>query len=173
MPRPSIPSHPPPPGNRQVKGYQQQLAGLHLRVDNLLRERQRMQEEAGDAAAAQRQLQAETAQLRASLAAAQATASFGIVGTAAGSGGGGKPGAAREHGGPATASSGQVSPVRPTARASMCSDAAAGSARLMEQASDEEVSWGRSLTARAPAARPSNVPPVDLSRLRHVLPARK
>ena len=32
----------------QVAAYQEQLAGLHLRVDNLLRERQRLQEEAAE-----------------------------------------------------------------------------------------------------------------------------
>lgn len=47
---------------------------------------------------------------------------------------------------------------------------AADSGRQVSELPSEEVTWGRTLTGRAPAARPKNVPPVDLSRLRLLAP---
>lgn len=49
------------------------------------------------------------------------------------------------------------------------SSAAQDSGRPVTDLPSEEVTWGRTLTGRAPAPRPKAVPPVDLSRLR--LPA--
>jgi hypothetical protein len=46
------------------------------------------------------------------------------------------------------------------------SSSAAASGRSAADLTSERVTWGRTLTGRAPAARPQSVPPVDLSRLR-------
>ena len=121
----------------QVRAHQGQLASLHLRLDNLLLERQRMQEEAAEAAAA-------VAALRRKLPRGQAQ---------------GEPGPALD-----TANA-EGAPQRPSARASWQSEGG-GSGRAVGELASEEVTWGRTLTGRAPAARPRNVPPVDLARLR-------
>ena len=153
---------PPAAPTVQVQAYQQQLAALHLRVDNLLLERQRLQEEAAEqaaaAAAAQQQRDAELAQLRSRLSAAEAEVAIagrpsgslsstdGMAGTAAGS--------------VAT-----LSALRPTARGSQGSEGS--------ELASSDVTWGRTLTGRAPLARPRIVPPVDLARLRLPLAGRR
>lgn len=158
----------------QVSDHQQQLASLHLRLDNLLLERQQLQEEAHGAAAAQAEVawlqgqlsaaQAQVAQLRKQLPAAQAE----VSGTKAGTGRlahSGDSGSGSRH---SVLAQGDAD-----ARATLCSAVGSSHPQLAEQPSDDDVSWGRSLTARGPAARPTHVPPVDLSRMRGVLPGRK
>lgn len=184
----------------QVAAYQEQLAGLHLRVDNLRRERQRLQEEAAEqvrrraaqglqgyaapaevlrcparmprcsfhalrlhrlhparlqaaaAASHQQRMEAETEALRQRVAAAEAAAAA----------------ANQDGGGPVdTASAGGGG--RPSSQSSGWGGGHDSGRPVCELAS-EEVTWGRTLTGRAPAQRPSAVPPVDLSRLRLQLP---
>ncbi|KAL4448833.1 hypothetical protein ABPG77_007550 [Micractinium sp. CCAP 211/92] len=160
--------------NRQVSDHQQQLASLHLRLDNLLLERQQLQEEAHGAAAAQAEVarlqgqlsaaQAEVAQLRKQLSAAPAEVSAAQA----------SPCRLAHSGGSVSSSMHSVLAQEDAAgRATFCSAVGSSHPQLAEQPSDDEVSWGRSLTARGPAARPTHVPPVDLSRMRGVLPGRK
>ena len=154
---------PPAAPPTQVQAYQQQLAALHLRVDNLLLERQRLQEEAAEqaeaAAAAQQQRDAELAQLRSRLSAAEAEV------VVAGRPSGSFPSMDGTAGGTAAGSGTTLSALRPTARGSQGSEAS--------ELAGDDVTWGRTLTGRAPLARPRIVPPVDLSRLRLPLAGRR
>jgi hypothetical protein len=153
---------PPAAPSAQVQAYQQQLAALHLRVDNLLLERQRLQEEAVEqaaaAAAAQQQCDAELAQLRIRLPAAEAE--VGIAGRLSANFNSmdGTAGAAAD-------SATTLSALRPTARGSQGSEGS--------ELASGDVTWGRTLTGRAPLARPRIVPPVDLARLRLPLAGRR
>lgn len=83
--------------------------------------------------------------------------------------------ALRGHGGREAGSSPAdtaIHTVASGARASLHSEASggggsrAGTCRPVGELPSEDVTWGRTLTSRAPAARPDSVPPVDLSRLR-------
>lgn len=137
--------------------HQQQVASLHLRLDNLLLERRRLQEEAQEASAA---AQAEVAQLRQRLSAAQAEVAVARDSSC---------GLDR-----CSVSSGRHSACTQAVAAAVASalsapGSTARSSQMAEQPADDEISWGCSLTARAPAARPVNVPPVDLSRLHAAL----
>lgn len=102
----------------------------------------------------QQRWEAELESLRQRLAAAEAAAAAAV---------------SRRDGGPIdTASAGGGG------RPSLQSDESSGaqdSGRPVTDLPSEEVTWGRTLTGRAPAPRPKAVPPVDLSRLRLRLPA--
>jgi hypothetical protein len=125
----------------QVQGYQAQLAALHLRVDNLLLERHRLQEEAAEAAAQQQQQAA-------AVAAPRPRASRG------------QP----EELDTANADCEGGSVALAADRASWQSEGSSG--RAVAELASEEVTWGRTLTGRRPAPRPQSVPPVNLARLR-------
>jgi hypothetical protein len=144
--------------NAQVSAQQDQLASLHLRLDNLLLERQRLREDAAEQEAAASQQQAEVEMLRQQLQ-AQPAPRAQRGGTHARSASATLDSANTDTGGPAR---------HPSSRLSLHSEGV-GSSRSLADMASEEVTWGRTLTSRAPATRPKNVPPVDMARLR--LPA--
>lgn len=108
------------------------------------------------ASADQQRLEAELESLRQRLAAAEEAAAAAIT-------------ASQRHGSPADTAS-----AAGGGRPSLPSDESSGpqdSVRPVTELPSEEVTWGRTLTGRAPAPRPKAVPPVDLTRLRLRLPA--
>ncbi|KAL4857455.1 hypothetical protein ACK3TF_002324 [Chlorella vulgaris] len=139
----------------QVSAQQDQLASLHLRLDNLLLERQRLREDAAEQEAAASRLQAEVEMLRQQLQ-AQPAPRAQRGGTHARSASATLDSANTDTGGPAH---------HPSSRLSLHSEGG-GSGRSLADMASEEVTWGRTLTSRAPATRPKNVPPVDMARLR-------
>ena len=125
------------------------LASLCPHVEHQLRP-DRLQ--AAAAAAQQQGMEAEAEALRQRMAAAEAAAAA----------------ASRDAGSPVdTANAGGGG--RPSWQSSG-SGGGRDSGRPVCELPSEEVTWGRTLTGRAPAPRPSAVPPVDLSRLRLPLP---
>lgn len=139
----------------QVQAQQAQLASLSRCLDRLLLERGGLQQAAGEGEAVggkeavAGQLHAEVADQHWVTAQSQ-QATFPGAGSAASGANGSQ---ARRCG----------KGSRQSELSGGCSSASAASGMCEAEPTSEGVSWGRTLTGRAPAARPCGVPPVDLS----------
>lgn len=161
----------------QLAAARQQSDALALRIDNLLLERARVQEEAEESAAAlaaaRAQMEQQARQVQELEAELDAAGAAAAAGAAVGQHAGGPPlapGAApreaadEEEEAQAFLSARSAAAALPTGRsAGGGSDVNTARVWVLQP---EDVTWGRTLTARPPLPRPPHVPPVALGKVR-------